>query len=184
MFGMFQLGLFATLCCVVAFTASREKRMSIADEIRGEFFGGYSNASSTNESDPLESELISVFEAVTPKDEDILIDMWKNIEIETLNDALKFLKSKSPSLHEKAEKVRKIIEKKVAALGPEANNFIKKVEKGIWYVRVVSQVAPYRSILQALQKFLKAFEALSPEAKADLENHFPFLTSFIQSLLE
>ncbi|WKY02520.1 hypothetical protein Q1695_016077 [Nippostrongylus brasiliensis] len=174
-FGMFQLGLFATLCCVVAFTASREKRMSIADEIR---------ASSTNESDPLESELISVFETATLKDEDILIDMWKNIEIETLNDALKFLKSKSPSLHEKAEKVRKIIEKKVAALGPEANNFIKKVEKGIWYVRVVTQVAPYRSILQALQKFLKAFEALTPEAKADLENHFPFLTSFIQSLLE
>ncbi|WKY02521.1 hypothetical protein Q1695_016078 [Nippostrongylus brasiliensis] len=174
---MFRLGLFAALCCVVVFSAPREKRMNIADTITAAF---------PAESRLLPPALLSALKSLTPQDLAILREMWQDTHnIQNEQAAINFLRSKSPALLAKVQTMQQMLRAKIAALGPEAKGFVMKVKQSVGILRILSEggMPSGAALASHVNQVRAAYRSLSPAAQADLKKQFPFVTAVIQKMM-
>ncbi|GMT17318.1 hypothetical protein PFISCL1PPCAC_8615, partial [Pristionchus fissidentatus] len=127
--------------------------------------------------DLIPSQAKEFLTGLTDDDKKILKELAGNYATyKTEEEALNALKEKSPALYEKAEKVYSLVQSKIDALGDEAKTFatdiIKEARKIQASVFAGNQPTLDELKAKAVAEFAK-YEALSPEAKADLEKHFP-----------
>ncbi|KIH68913.1 nematode fatty acid retinoid binding protein [Ancylostoma duodenale] len=90
------------------------------------------------------------------------------------------LKSKSPSTAAKIEKFQKLIDSKVAALGPEAKAFAEEIFATARKVQAqhFAGKRPSRDeLVKSALDSIKKFRMLSAAGKADFQKQFPSLAN-------
>ncbi|GMR40100.1 hypothetical protein PMAYCL1PPCAC_10296 [Pristionchus mayeri] len=122
---------------------------------------------------------------LTDEDKKVLKEVAANYaNYKTPQEAIDALKEKSPALAEKAEKLHAFLQEKVNALGPDAKAFVEEViaEARKIHAAIIAGNKPSLEELKAkaLEGF-KLYKALSDDAKADLEKHFPITASVFKN---
>ncbi|ETN72298.1 nematode fatty acid retinoid binding protein, partial [Necator americanus] len=136
-------------------------------------------------------------------DKTALKEVFKAGPYRTPEESIAALKMKSPVLGAKAEMLHAVIKSKIAALGPEAKAFARKV--GLFTLREVSRALlnlfsqsigiargikaryytgnkPTLDDLKAsVREILISYKSLSDAAKADFGSQFPFLANIYRS---
>ncbi|CAJ0942034.1 unnamed protein product, partial [Mesorhabditis belari] len=105
-------------------------------------------------------------------------------EFNNEDEAMAALKEKSPSTHEKVNKLHQMVRDKINSLNPEAKAFAKEVvaEARKIHAAYISGNKPDLEELKAKAKeFIAKFKALPEEAKKDFEEKFPILTSVVKN---
>ncbi|EPB80031.1 nematode fatty acid retinoid binding protein [Ancylostoma ceylanicum] len=110
----------------------------------------------------------------------VLKEMHQNVgQYKTEEEFLAALKKKSPELAGKAERFHAMINKKVAALGPEAQGFAKQMLDSARQVRAqyFAGNKPSRAELKkAAMGVITKYNALSAAGKEDFQKQFPILS--------
>ncbi|KAF8359971.1 hypothetical protein PRIPAC_94966 [Pristionchus pacificus] len=122
---------------------------------------------------------------LTDEDKAVLKEVAKNFDsYKTEDEFLAALKEKSPSLHEKAEKLGKLFKEKLDALNPEAKKFAEEIfgDARKIQAQVVAGNKPTIDELKAkVVAIVGKFEELSAEAKADIEKTFPITSALVKN---
>ena len=134
----------------------------------------------------LPEEVVTFYAGLTDEDKQVIKDLAaKHSSYETEDQALDALKAKSPKLHEKAVHLRELVKEKMAALTPEAREFVTGV---VEQVRALTHTGDGWPGLVEIQQMggqvLERYEALSDAAKANLRSQFPGLDAVSQMVRE
>ncbi|PIO69000.1 nematode fatty acid retinoid binding protein [Teladorsagia circumcincta] len=98
--------------------------------------------------------------------------------------AIDFVKAKSPQLGAQVEKFYEMGKKKINALTPEARSFVDNLYHGVrkMYTDAIAGHKPTAAQLkEKSQEMINKYDALSSAAKADLQKEFPTLSTLLKS---
>uniref|UniRef100_A0A1I7Z7V6 Fatty-acid and retinol-binding protein 1 n=1 Tax=Steinernema glaseri TaxID=37863 RepID=A0A1I7Z7V6_9BILA len=93
----------------------------------------------------------------------------------TLPEIEQLIKKKSPALNEKLQKLKSVIDGKIATLPDGAQKFFKEVKMNVANVLASGQALDKDHIKERIGKLIGAFNALSAEDKAAIFKAFPNL---------
>ncbi|CAD6198951.1 unnamed protein product [Caenorhabditis auriculariae] len=122
---------------------------------------------------------------VTPEEKAVLKELAKNYkDYKNEDEFLEAIKAKSPSLHEKAQKLHNLIKDKVEKLGTEARAFVKEVladGRKIHAQYLAGEKPSLETLKTSAKTHIDAYKKLSDEAKTQFKEQFPILTSVFQN---
>ncbi|KAF8356817.1 hypothetical protein PRIPAC_91812 [Pristionchus pacificus] len=122
---------------------------------------------------------------LTDEDKKVLKEIAANYaSYKNEDEALNALKEKSPALYEKAEKLGAYLKEKLDALNPEAKKFAEEIFGDARKIQAQVVAGNKPSIAELKDKVIEIvgkFEALSAEAKADIEKQFPITASIVKN---
>ncbi|WKX91177.1 hypothetical protein Q1695_009760 [Nippostrongylus brasiliensis] len=96
-------------------------------------------------------------------------------------EALEFIKGKSPTLHKKVLELSEVYKEKTAALGPEAKKFIKQVESSLMNLRNANtgRALSLEAFIAGFKRQADEYKALPDAVKDDLKKHLPLFSRLI-----
>lgn len=131
----------------------------------------------------LPEEVTVFYNGLSEEEKGILKEIAANhAKFETEEQALNELKTKSERLYNKAVELRTLLNEKLAALVPEARQFIEKVVEEVKKLKPKGDEKPNLTELRKkANEVIEMYKALPEAAKESLKAQFPKITSVIQN---
>ncbi|KAK0418799.1 hypothetical protein QR680_013779 [Steinernema hermaphroditum] len=128
-------------------------------------------------------EVVEFYKGLTPEDKQIIKELGaKAKEFKSEQEAIEALKAKSESLYNRAKVIYDLVKSKVDALQPEANTFIKTTIAAVRALRPADGKSyDIPKVKETAKTIIGNYQALSAEAKADLQGQFPQITALIKN---
>uniref|UniRef100_A0A1I7Z5A7 Fatty-acid and retinol-binding protein 1 n=1 Tax=Steinernema glaseri TaxID=37863 RepID=A0A1I7Z5A7_9BILA len=133
----------------------------------------------------LPTEVVDFYKSLTDEDRVVIKDLIAQAkEFKSEEEAINALKEKSESLYTRAKAVFDVVKAKIDALDTEAKTFIKETVAVVRSFRPVAGKMPtVQKVKELAHATVAKYQALSAEAKADLQGQFPQITKLLQNKL-
>ncbi|KAK5976157.1 hypothetical protein GCK32_000519, partial [Trichostrongylus colubriformis] len=133
-------------------------------------------------------EVKNFLSSLSVTDKAAIMELAKNCaKYNTEEEALAALKVKAPELGTKVEKLHAIFKAKIDSLGPEAKQYVKEVitiARKIHASITEGKKLTAADLKENTQKEIERYQALSEQAKEELQTQFHLVASFFRSKRE
>ncbi|CAI5445552.1 unnamed protein product [Caenorhabditis angaria] len=130
-------------------------------------------------------EVVDHLQSITPEERKALKEVAQRYkEFKSEQDFLDALKVKSPSLHEKAQKLHNLVEEKIKNLNDEAKAFVKKLIADVRKIHgayLKGEKPSLDSLKKSVKTYIDEYKSLSDGAKASIAKEFPILTGLAKN---
>ncbi|WP_158702517.1 hypothetical protein [Kitasatospora sp. MMS16-BH015] len=129
----------------------------------------------------LPPEVVAFYDGLTAEDKQILQELIGQLpSFQTEEQLLEYLQSRSQRLYDGAVGLRNLLKEKVDRLVPEAKDFVNGAVETIRSLVPKSGECPsVPELVRNLREIVAKYRALSEEARASLQDNFPFIVALI-----